>query len=561
MAGWTIWKAAIGALVALVALGWSDAGHARATGVSLATCVARVQAGDTPARMLASPHRFNCSPDQYRLGAGDFWVLSSPVPAAAGSTRPRVRFNSVWQDALTLHAIFADGQVASTRVDSRSLSQRLQLGAIVEFRLPYRDALLTRLLFRVEGSANARGVVLNLHVTDVQNSTLANVRMAAMYAAFGGLALALLIYNLALWGALRHRFQLAYCAMVVALAAYAFSSSGALAWVFPGIDNNDRLRINYTALGLTTASAVLFARAFFEWRVFDGWLRPASTAAIVLLATSGFAFAAISHVDMPLGDRLYQWSFVVGLSVVAPILYRAWLVQSRYVWLFSLAWATPIFFAVARTLAVMHLIPSNFWMDNSTVLSMAFEALLSSLAIAYRVQLLSRERDEARARELSLRMLADTDPLTGLLNRRAFLAEAIGRTEQQTLHIIDIDHFKAVNETLGHDGGDDVLRRIARTLRQIAAADTLVTRLGGEEFAMLASAQHPIDPDRVLVALRQARMPFDVSITASVGSCSGTLESEAAWKQLYRSADRALFEAKAAGRDRVRRGELRARAA
>ena len=55
--------------------------------------------------------------------------------------------------------------------------------------------------------------------------------MSAVYAGFAGLCLALLVYNLALWGALRHRFQLAYCAMLFALLIYALSSSGALAWV------------------------------------------------------------------------------------------------------------------------------------------------------------------------------------------------------------------------------------------------------------------------------------------------------------------------------------------
>ncbi|MFX7784946.1 diguanylate cyclase, partial [Acinetobacter baumannii] len=80
--------------------------------------------------------------------------------------------------------------------------------------------------------------------------------------------------------------------------------------------------------------------------------------------------------------------------------------------------------------------------------------LISSVGIAYRIRLLGRERDEARAQELAARALADIDPLTGLLNRRAFLHRAIGRPGAQTLLILDIDHFKAVNETIGHDGGD-----------------------------------------------------------------------------------------------------------
>src|SRR3546814_20294269 len=69
----------------------------------------------------------------------------------------------------------------------------------------------------------------------------------------------------------------------------------------------------------------------------------------------------------------------------------------------------------------------HLWIDNSTIASMAIEAMLSSVAIAYRIRLLSRERDTAIRQEVAARALADTDPLTGLLNRRAFLREAIDR--------------------------------------------------------------------------------------------------------------------------------------
>jgi diguanylate cyclase (GGDEF)-like protein len=151
-----------------------------------------------------------------------------------------------------------------------------------------------------------------------------------------------------------------------------------------------------------------------------------------------------------------------------------------------------------------------------------------------------------------MRRLADTDPLTGLLNRRAFLSQAIGRTGEQLLLIIDLDHFKRVNETLGHDGGDEVLRVFARMLRTSVPQGTLVARIGGEEFAVLTPVDTPVEPEAVLARLRQMRMPFDIQVTASIGTCRGTLASEVEWKALYRIADSALFDAKSAGRDRVR---------
>ena len=89
--------------------------------------------------------------------------------------------------------------------------------------------------------------------------------------------------------------------------------------------------------------------------------------------------------------------------------------------IFILAWGLPIVLAGVRVLASAGLIEWRFWIDNSTVPSMALEACLSALAIAGRIRQLASERDEAREQEVAARLLADTDPLTGLLNRRAFL--------------------------------------------------------------------------------------------------------------------------------------------
>lgn len=521
--------------------------------VPLPVCLARVQPGDTPARMLRQPARFDCRANQHSLGAGDYWALSMPLPRSGVPHHPRIRLASVWQRALTLHAIYADRRVATIATDRRSLSRHLQLGAVVEFRLPIRAAPLDRLLFRVDGAGNARGVLLDLRLSDAGSSAAANTLLAAVYAGFGGLAVALLLYNLALWAAMRHRFQLVYCAMVLALVVYAFSTSGALAWAWPDVDQLWRIRLNYIVLGCALAAALHFARTFFDARIFTPLVDRLMAVATLLAGSSGGVFALFAGTDMARADLVYSCMFVASLAAVPPLLLGAWRRERTFFWLFAIAWAGPLAFAGARVLAALHVIPSSFWLDNSTVLAMGAEALLSNLAIAYRVHLLGRERDEARAREAAAQLLADADPLTGLANRRAFLSAAIGRAGPQVLHIVDIDHFKQVNETLGHDGGDEVLRRFARELRAAAPRGSLVARFGGEEFALVTDAAQPLDVEALLARFRAARMPFDLTVTASLGACEGPLGDEGDWKRLYRDADRALYEAKAAGRDRARR--------
>ena len=518
-------------------------------GEAVTTCVLRDRPGLTSLQVFRPSAPFSCVTDQRSLGSGNYWIRSTSLHHSGPAN---VRSASLWQGTVNLYALYADGTVVRTTIDQQHASRYIQLGAMLEVALPARPAPLVRLLWHVGNAANLRGIVRDPALATAAESARANLLLGGLYAAFAGLCIALLSYNCALWVALRHRFQLAYCAMVLGLLGYAISSSGFLAWIFPYITNNDRIRCNYLLLGLSMVAAFTFARAFFEERVFAGRIGQLVqvTCGITIAASMGFFLFA--PLQIRLFDRLYSLAFAVQLAMVIPLLWRAWRLRSNYLWVFALAWAMPIVMATVRIVSSLGFIGWNFWLDNSTIVSMTVEALLSSIAIAYRMRLLSNERDEAREREIAARLLADTDPLTGLLNRRAFLHRAIGREGEQILMIADLDHFKQVNDTIGHDGGDEVLRVFARTLSQVVPADALVARIGGEEFAVVLAANAAFDPEDVLAGLRAERMPFDVTITASIGVCSGPLEREQDWKALYGCADRALFEAKSAGRDRAR---------
>lgn len=530
-----------------------------ATGIPLETCVMRARPGLTAAALFTRPQAFDCTTRQTDFGPGDYWVLSSPLPVIGGAIT-QVRQASVWQDRATLYVRYGDGAIRSTGFSSATAGRHLMLGAIVQLMLPQHDARPVRLLWHIEGSLNRRGILSGPSLVDRRTAANTEIAMAALYAAFAGMCLALLIYNLALWAALRQAFQPAYCFMVLCVLAYAFTSSGFLGQL-TAIDNNDRQRLNYVLLAWSAAAALLFARAFLERRVFDGWLRPYSNAVIAFLLASTGSFALLAPRFAAITDNLSTIGYVGVITLLVPLLIRAWRRRSNYLWVFALAWGAPVALAGVRVLAAVNVIGWHLWIDQSTLVAMALEAALSSLGVAYRIRLLSLERDAAREQEIAARLLAATDPLTGLLNRRAFLDQAIGRPDDHQLILMDIDHFKSINDTIGHDGGDEVLRVIARALRGSATPEALVARVGGEEFAILAPATAPLDARAVLDRLRMERMPFDLTVTASIGTCTGPLTRETDWKAMYRNADRALFEAKAAGRDRVRESAPLARAA
>lgn len=162
----------------------------------------------------------------------------------------------------------------------------------------------------------------------------------------------------------------------------------------------------------------------------------------------------------------------------------------------------------------------------------------------------------------SLQRLALVDELTGLPNRRAFLSNAArvaarARRTQDTIvvAIYDVDHFKSVNDTLGHDEGDRVLRRISELAQSAIRAEDLIGRLGGEEFGLLfvgteQGVRKRIEALRLKIA--QASILRDRPITVSVGYSVGGLDLTRSVDDLLKAADVALYAAKQGGRNCVR---------
>jgi diguanylate cyclase (GGDEF)-like protein/PAS domain S-box-containing protein len=167
---------------------------------------------------------------------------------------------------------------------------------------------------------------------------------------------------------------------------------------------------------------------------------------------------------------------------------------------------------------------------------------------------------ELEAANERLRELATTDPLTGLLNRRAFeerltieFAHAHRSGHPLSLLIFDLDNFKQCNDRHGHSGGDRTLCCFAEILRQTLRPNHILVRYGGEEFIALlpntdeCAAMHV--GDRILEAVRQATWPFD-PVTVSAG-CSSLTPATPTKDRLVTLADEALYVAKRAGKNRI----------
>ena len=157
-------------------------------------------------------------------------------------------------------------------------------------------------------------------------------------------------------------------------------------------------------------------------------------------------------------------------------------------------------------------------------------------------------RDAQRALELAdqtsrLTVDASIDSLTGLANRR-MLSRALGRLRPgDTVIMIDLDHFKAINDTVGHQEGDRVLRILGQTLAAYVRATDRVGRYGGEEFVVIASESRP-EPflARFRLEWEKAR-PYPITFSAGIAPARPDP------RRALDAADRAMYRAKASGRD------------
>ncbi|HEU5018961.1 MAG TPA: GGDEF domain-containing protein [Pseudolabrys sp.] len=312
------------------------------------------------------------------------------------------------------------------------------------------------------------------------------------------------------------------------------------------------------------ANAILFTAFAVTWtgaRVFDG--RPVEP---VYLITGAVIWLLVSHLP-GLSETVHGRALVASAIITAYTwltAYEFWRgrgenLVSRWPAIFMLFAHGSLFLLRTPLLALLPWGPGNDIYGSVWLTVLSFEALLFTISIAFILLAMTKERTE-----LWHRTAAMVDPLTGIANRRAFLQEAkllakwdSGDSRPVAVLVLDIDHFKSVNDRFGHAIGDRTLEAFADTARMALRATDLIGRLGGEEFAAVLM---DITPDQSLALAERLREGFaraaqdidgrPVRATVSIGMvhCTGAVREIA---DLLGRADQALYFAKENGRNRV----------
>ncbi|MBD9394614.1 sensor domain-containing diguanylate cyclase [Acidovorax sp. ACV01] len=312
---------------------------------------------------------------------------------------------------------------------------------------------------------------------------------------------------------------------------------------------------------LSTVSIACNAAAqWMLYRALEEWLGPRPLRRVLL------ALVVLAPLGYTLGFGHYAWRvgwanglMAVILCIVArATLYPRVLADGRWRALLLGCLLTSAAFTLARGLlgAFTDQYPS-FRTPHPINLAAALATNVS--LVLGTVAVLVAWRYEA---EQKLRTLAMTDGLTGLLNRRGFttqggslLAHAIRHQLPMTALMLDLDHFKRVNDTQGHEAGDRALQLFARLLGDTSRSGDLVGRLGGEEFGVLLlhnSAPAGLSFDRRLRRRLHAASVAELGFALDYSAGMAVMEpGESGLAELMARADGALYEAKTAGRGRL----------
>lgn len=444
-------------------------------------------------------------------------------------------------------------------------------------------------------SADTLTIPLYLHTNDGLQQTELTSRSWLTF--FQGLIVTMTVFSLFLLLTLRDRVYGYYIGVIVVHQGLFFTLFNGFGYQYFGLENPWWSR---EALSLLVTLAMWMIMQFTRVLLTTREQQPLLDRLVVVIQHAALVIAGVSiFVDYYLSIRLAN-------PLASVTAFTLWVVgwnslrkgnpASRY---FLIAWTALIVGGLTYSLKSWGLIPSNVFTEHSWQIGAAVEAIFLSLAIADRINNESRQRiqlqheaqgaqaralevqrranetleqkvqertEELREANRKLQQLSDTDQLTNISNRRSleryldhtFKRATIDGTSIAVL-LIDVDHFKPVNDTHGHQAGDDCLKVIAERIQTNSRwpAD-MVARYGGEEFCVALPATDGqtavLVAERIREGIASTPVPTRIGpleLTISIGAYAAVPTPADTSEDFLERADQALYRSKQDGRDRV----------
>lgn len=518
---------------------------------------------------------------------GAFWFHATVVNRNEGEQRWLLVQEYPLSDRLDVWVRYADGRTLHQAggdhlsFDARSVRYRHP-----NFSLDLPPGEPVELLVRVESESSMQ-VPLELYTPAAFTELSRDAQLAI--GLYYGILLALFFYNLVLWISLRDASYFWYLFHITAFGLVLFTLNGlGFEYLWPNwpwlADKSVPLSICLALIGMNQ-----FTRTFLELP--QRWPR-GNVASLTVIGF--FLFFGIASLWLPyrIATPVAALAVLVGIAWIVAATIRVVRLGYRPAQLLLLAWGMFLLGTAVFTLLAFGVLPKNFFTEYGVQIGSALEMLLLSIALGYRYAQLRNENERIageanvmlerkvaqRTREVRnalmqleeaharLRESSRRDGLTGLFNRTWFheafdrmVAEGRESRRPVSLLMVDLDHFKAINDRHGHLAGDECLRWASGRIAGALGDGALLARFGGEEFVAALPGHDLREAVAVAEAVRQtlASEPCPVhegaiTVTASIGVHTinaGALDDV---DEAYEIADRAMYVAKANGRDCVR---------
>lgn len=487
----------------------------------------------------------------YGIGARPVWIHLSVINQSPEIIERLLLVENAWLDQLDVYFIEQNHSVETFEAgDALAFGDRSIRGRF--FAFPHRfDSGMTDIYLRVE---TPDPMVVPVFLLGPEQVAERETAQGYSYGFLYGYLLALLAYNLFIYFGLSYRRHLLYAGFIASFVVLNIAYTGhGYAWLwpeYPALQNwiIPILMVVYGIAGLSFAKEFLETRNCFP-RIHKNINRMMGAFAVLML----FSLYAESQLYAVLVAFTFVILFSSSMILLGASALRSGHRYARYFLFASIASMTGTAFTC---LAVWGFIPFSDWSYRAVELGMMLDATLLSLALAHQFRSIQLEHRLAE-------QLAARDSLTGLHNRRAFLerAQPVWSMAQRTRRelsviLLDIDHFKAINDRFGHAAGDAALVAVSKVLSDSARDVDIVARWGGEEFLILLPetrlASALVMAERLRQAIAQVRVPCDggaISLTASFGVTHKAQHQNI--DELISEADHYLYLAKKSGRNRV----------
>lgn len=546
--------AALALLIVAVGFAWSGPAAARPIALATATCVGGAESaeaafGVAPAELDCTSGRFDRR-DRFVRGRVDLTKVGLLPPGRL-----------IWQtdptsfDSMLIRLDYSDGTQRVIDVDTQMAVRNWDANG--NFWVPIQqDGTMLRVIDVVVERPQSDAVFRRMMLAGFDESSRSNFSRTLLYVLVCGTLLVPIMYDLLFFRVLRARFMLWHLAMTAGTLLYVLFNSGLILVMLPDMPSHYRYGGVYVAMALTILGLARFSLLVVEEGSVPRRLQHTLTwSAIANLVLAFLILLNLETMRMRIVD-LYLISILPLIAALVAALAAALRHGSRAAVFLVGAYAGLVVAGVAQVFAGLGSYAMTEIIDDAIYVALVILVLGSSAGVGDRFLVIKSERDRARLAAKKLGAMANSDVLTGLLNRRAFDQNRRLVTGDALL-IIDIDRFKTINDTYGHQRGDAALCHAARVIERVMAERPggQIYRLGGEEFAILCEVRDEAEmsalSERVRAAMEHSSDRddgFDMpELTISIGAVLGMGQL---MHVAFAEADGALYRAKQGGRNR-----------